>query len=271
MVISRRTFLRTGLAGGVGLAAGAGVYGFAYERQTIAVTRTSLRVPGLPPPLDGLRIGVLTDLHRSRLVSESHVASARALLMAERPDLVALLGDYVTWGDRKFMGSCVEALDGLVAPHGVFAAIGNHDDENAVRRALGRLHYDVLIDARTELRVRGEALTLAGIRYWTKRAREIRPVVRGHAGTVILLAHDPRRVAEAAALDVPVILSGHTHGGQIVLPVVGPVAARKFPIAEGTTRLGGTQLFVSRGIGTVFVPVRLNCPPEVAVVTLSAA
>jgi predicted MPP superfamily phosphohydrolase len=87
---------------------------------------------------------------------------------------------------------------------------------------------------------------------------------------VVLLAHDPRRLNEAAALDIPLVLSGHTHGGQVVLPGLGAVAAQKFPIVAGLGRLRQTVMFVSRGIGTVYVPVRLNCPPEVALLTLAA-
>ena len=85
---------------------------------------------------------------------------------------------------------------------------------------------------------------------------------------MILLAHDPRRLAEAAALDIPLVLSGHTHGGQVVLPGVGAVAAQKFPVVAGIGRRDSTTMFVSRGVGTVYVPVRINCPPEVAVLTL---
>ena len=84
---------------------------------------------------------------------------------------------------------------------------------------------------------------------------------------VLLLAHDPRRLLEAAALDVPIVLSGHTHGGQVVLPGLGAPAARKFPVTEGIG-VGGSTVFVSRGIGTVYLPVRINCPPEVAMLTL---
>ena len=83
-----------------------------------------------------------------------------------------------------------------------------------------------------------------------------------------MLAHDPRRLFEAAALDVPLVLAGHTHGGQVVLPVVGAVAAKKFPVIAGIGRRDRTTLFVSRGVGTVYVPFRVNCPPEVAVLTL---
>ncbi len=85
---------------------------------------------------------------------------------------------------------------------------------------------------------------------------------------MILLAHDPRRLDEAAALDVPLVLSGHTHGGQVVLPGLGAVAARKFPVVAGAGRRENTSIFVSRGVGTVYVPYRLNCPPDVSVITL---
>jgi predicted MPP superfamily phosphohydrolase len=76
------------------------------------------------------------------------------------------------------------------------------------------------------------------------------------------------RLTEASALAVPLVLSGHTHGGQIVLPWVGAVAAREFPVVAGSATRESTTIFVSRGVGTVYVPVRLNCPPEVAVLTI---
>jgi predicted MPP superfamily phosphohydrolase len=84
----------------------------------------------------------------------------------------------------------------------------------------------------------------------------------------MLLAHTPMRLAEAATLAVPLVLSGHTHGGQIVLPGIGAVAAREFPVVAGAGRRDTTAIFVSRGVGTVYVPVRINCPPEVALLTL---
>src|SRR4029077_19113832 len=96
-------------------------------------------------------------------------------------------------------------------------------------------------------------------------------LTRGAMGTTILLAHDPRRLTEAAALNIPLVLSGHTHGGQVVLPVIGAIAAQKFPVVAGLARQDRTTLFVSRGLGTVYVPVRVNCPPEVAVLTLQSA
>ena len=119
--------------------------------------------------------------------------------------------------------------------------------------------------------IRGEAVDLVGIRFWTKKQSDIADLVRQSAPTTVLLAHDPRRITEAAALNIPLVLSGHTHGGQVVLPGLGAVAARKFPIAAGTLRRDQTTMFVSRGVGTIYVPVRIECPPEVAVLTLQPA
>ena len=88
---------------------------------------------------------------------------------------------------------------------------------------------------------------------------------------MIMLAHTPIRLYEASELRMPVMLSGHTHGGQIVLPAIGPVAARRFPIIWGLGRRKSTSAFVTRGVGTVYIPVRVNCPPEVAILTLRRA
>jgi predicted MPP superfamily phosphohydrolase len=269
MPISRRAFIRTGVAGGVGVVA-AGAYGFAYERHHVTLTHATVPVADLPRALDGLRIGVLTDLHHSALVSQHDILGATQLLMSARPDLIVLLGDYVSWADRRYVTGCVEALAPLSAPCGVFAILGNHDEERMTPRALAARNFEVLLDARTDLRIRGEAIGLAGIRFWSKpgRAGDIRRLLVGSPRPTILLSHDPRRLTEASELGVPLVLSGHTHGGQIVLPLVGALAARKYPIAQGAMTQGRTSLFVSRGVGTVVVPVRLNCPPEAALVTL---
>jgi predicted MPP superfamily phosphohydrolase len=191
-----------------------------------------------------------------------------ALVMAERPDLIVLGGDYVTWGDRQYVGPSAEALAPLSAPNGVFAILGNHDDDHEMPAALAKNGVEVLKDARTHLVINGEGVDLAGIRYWTRRPADIAAVVRGATSPIVLLAHDPRRLTEAAALNVPLVLSGHTHGGQVVLPGLGAIAAQKFPVVAGIGRLRQTAMFVSRGVGTVYVPVRINCPPEVALLTL---
>ena len=271
MAITRRALLRSALAAGAGTLAGVGAYGYTYERHALEVTRATLAVAGLPAALSGLRIGLITDIHRSLFVSHEDVTRAVASLMAEIPDLIVLGGDYVTWGDREYVGASADALAPLGAPHGVFGILGNHDDDHDMPAALSRNGVQMLKDARTRLRVRNETIDLVGIRFWTKRQADIAALMRGAAPMTVLLAHDPRRLTEAAALNVPLVLSGHTHGGQIVLPLIGPMAAQKFPIVAGIGRRRRSTLFVSRGVGTIYVPVRINCPPEVAVLTLQPA
>ena len=268
--VTRRTLLKGLVASGVGAATGTSGYGYLYARHQLELTRQTIDVSGFPAALSGFRIGLLTDIHRSRWVSHEDVRHAVATLMAERPDLIVLGGDYVTRADRQYVAPSADALAPLSAPNGVFAILGNHDDDHEMPAALAKNGVEVLKDARTHLTVNGEGLDLAGIRYWTRRPADIATVVRDAAGPVILLAHDPRRLTEAAALNVPLVLSGHTHGGQVVLPIVGAVAAQKFPVAAGIARRGRTTMFVSRGIGTIYVPVRVNCPPEVAILTLRA-
>jgi predicted MPP superfamily phosphohydrolase len=271
MGVTRRAVLKALVATGAGAIAGPAAYGYLYSRHDLELTRANVPVAGLPAALAGLRIGLLTDVHRSYWVSHDDVTRAVNVLMLERPDLIVLGGDYVTWGDRQYVGPSADAMAPLAAPHGVFAILGNHDDDHDMPTALGRKGVEVLKDARTRLIIRHEPIDLVGIRFWTKKQVDIAALTRGAAPTTILLAHDPRRLTEAAALNVPLVLAGHTHGGQVVLPALGAVAARKFPVAEGLARRDRTTMFVSRGVGTIYVPVRLNCPPEVALLTLQPA
>ena len=271
---TRRDVLKSLAAAGIGVGVGAADHGYFYQRHHLRVTRQAIPVSGLAEGLSGLRIGFLTDLHRSGSVTHAMADSAVRALLAESPDLIVLGGDYVTWGGgraRFFVTPAAEALAPLRAPHGVFAILGNHDDDHDMPMALTRNGFTVLRDARTTIDVRGESLDIAGIRFWTRKAVDIARVIRGASTNLILLAHTPARLPEAVSLAVPLMLSGHTHGGQIVLPGLGAIAAREFPVVEGLARRQGTSVFVSRGVGTVYIPIRLNCPPEIAILTLEPA
>ena len=161
------------MAAAVGSTAGTAAYGYRYGRHELGVTEAVLPVNGLPAALSGLRIGLLTDVHRSRWMSDDDVAHAVNTLLLARPDLVVLGGDYVTWGDRQYIGPSAEALGHLSAPHGVFGILGNHDDDHQMPAALAAKGVEVLKDARTRLTINGESLELVGIRFWTKKASDI--------------------------------------------------------------------------------------------------
>jgi predicted MPP superfamily phosphohydrolase len=269
MRVSRRVALRS-LAGAGLVGAGIGAYGFGFGRRRVEVTRTLVRLPALPPALAGLRIGLVSDIHCGEFMPVERVAEAAELLMRERPELILLGGDHVTWHDRNALPVCADGLSALSAPLGVFAVAGNHDPENVLKRVFesnGRIR--VLNDERVELRASNESIALGGVRYWSQRTPDVRRVFRGASGFPILLAHDPRRLTQAAQLGLPLVLSGHTHGGQVVLPVVGAPAAWRFPVVAGLGRRNATTIYVTRGLGTVVVPVRFNCPPEIAILTLS--
>src|SRR5215207_2631263 len=179
MELTRRAALKGVIATAIGAVTGAASYGTLYERHRIGLTQASLAVSGLAPAHDGLRIAFLTDIHHSRLVPAGDVTAAVTLALGTRPDLIVLGGDYVTYGDRAYVGPVAELLGPLQATHGVFAILGNHDDDKDMPAALVRRGFTVLKDQRTTVDIRGEPLGIAGIRFWTRRTGEIARVLRG--------------------------------------------------------------------------------------------
>lgn len=252
--------------GATGAVVGGGAWGL-HERLAVVVTRDTLTVTGLPEAFRGFRIALLTDFHRSGLVPADLIASAVALAMQEKPDLIVLGGDFVTHFDARFAGPVADVLRPLTAPAGVVAVLGNHDDDRVVPGALTRTGIRVLRDDRLRLTMGGASVDFIGIGYWT-RTNRIAPLI-DRAALPVLLAHDPRRLTDAQALGIPLVLSGHTHGGQVVAPGVGSFNRFRFPVVAGSLRRGNSLVFVSRGIGTIYLPVRINCPPEVAILTLT--
>ena len=135
--MTRRDFIRSATAISVGALAGVGAYGVAYERHQIERITRDLSVRGLPPPFDGLRIGMITDVHHSAVVSAEDVMRAVNLLKEAAPDIVVLGGDYISFFDRSYVTPVAELLAPLaMAPQGSFAVLGNHDDEKEMPAAL---------------------------------------------------------------------------------------------------------------------------------------
>jgi predicted MPP superfamily phosphohydrolase len=275
--LTRRRLLKlmgAGLAA-VGACATCGACDALYlEPGWIRLERLEVRLRGLPRRLDGFRIVQLSDLHRSSDVSVDHISQAVELALQEHPDVVAMTGDFVT-GSAEYASSCAAALQPLAKGGRAFACLGNHDhwtDADVVERAISAVGITVL---RNDARELADGLWLAAVDdVWEQQAdlhRALRSAPTG-AG-LVLLAHEPD-YADVVAADgrVGLQLSGHSHGGQVRLPLLGalvvPYLAEKYDC--GLYELPGLTLYVNRGVGLIQPTVRFNCSPEVALITLRA-
>ena len=267
-------------------------YPFNYE-----LTEQDIFIRDLPPAFDGFRIAQLSDVHHSALVPLAEVRRAVELTQATRADAIVLTGDYTT-AARKYIEPCAEELARLSAPAGVWAVLGNHDhntDGLATRRALERRGIKVMTNINTQLARGGEELQLVGIDDWSWNQTDWEQAFKGVDRTrpSLLLSHQPRVLDLPQTEGVSLILSGHTHGGQIRLPFYGSPAAlmgEDFKYLRGRFELGGKQLYVDkcakchgdggqgtdkapqlyvvRGTGVIGVPVRFGARPEIAVIRL---
>ena len=235
----------------------------------IELTEHRIGLPNLPELFRGLRVVQLTDIHHGLYFPAAALSLAVELTNKLEPDIVALTGDFVT-RSRNYIEPAAEMLGALRAREGVFAVLGNHDfrvDADAIAAALDRHDIDVLRNRHVTLRRRGQKFCLAGIDDYLYRA-DLPRAIRGiPAGTpTVLLSHNPGIIEHAAEIGINLVLSGHTHGGQIRLPFIGCVYGRsdeKMRFKKGRDALGGTQIYVSRGLGTVVLPVRYGCPSEI--------
>jgi predicted MPP superfamily phosphohydrolase len=235
----------------------------------ISITQRTVSLAGLPESFRGLRILQLSDIHHSLFVPLEQVAAVVELSNRLQPDLVALTGDFVTYS-RNSVEPVAEMLGNLRAPSGVVAVLGNHDfrvGAKVIESALRRRGIEVLRNRHVVLRRGSDSLPVAGVDdygYGADMNRALHGIPRDTA--TLLLAHNPRLVGLAACHGVSLVLSGHTHGGQVNLPFLGTVYGRKpeqLRFKMGWDRLGGTQIYVSRGIGTVVLPWRWRCPAEI--------
>jgi uncharacterized protein len=276
--LTRREFLKwAGAAAAVGVGVPA-AYGGLVEAWAYEVTETVIRIRDLPERFEGFRIAQVSDVHHSRLVSIDEVRRVVALANETRADLIALTGDYTT-DYREYVEPCAEVLAELKAPEGVWAVLGNHDhrtDGPLTRAALRRRGIEVLTNQNTELRRGADVLQLAGVDDWGWGKADFKRAMQGvdTARPSLLLSHEPMALDVPETRGVSLILSGHTHGGQIRLPLVGAPAAyvwEHLKYLRGSYESEGTQLYVSRGTGVIGVPVRIGAPPEVAVIRLQRA
>jgi predicted MPP superfamily phosphohydrolase len=281
--ISRRNLFKAGIAAAAGLA----LYSAEIARHWLEITRRDIFLGNLPPVFDGLRIAQISDIHIDAFTEPfflRHVVQRTNLL---RPDALFLTGDFVTdgLGSRHFAAraawQCAAILKQLECRQ-LYAVLGNHDvmiGAKKVTEALTANGITVLRNAYLPLERPGGRIWLAGLddplEGRPKPDLAIPASIRNQPNEpIILMCHAPdyadHLLQQHAGQAVGLMISGHTHGGQVRLPLLGalslPPLGRKY--VEGLFQLGGLQLYVNRGIGTVDLPFRLNCPPEVTLFTL---
>ncbi|MBL8921173.1 MAG: metallophosphoesterase [Myxococcaceae bacterium] len=257
-------------------------WGFFVEPARLVAREEALPVPGWPPALNGLRVALLSDLHvGAPFIDAAKVREVRARIDAWRPDLVLLAGDVLVGhepGARAVApAQAVEPLKGWGAPLGVYATLGNHDwwvDGEATTRALEEAGLRVLENEAVPIETGRGRIWLAGLAdVWTRKTDAERALsfVTDDA-PVLAFTHNPDVFPDMPAR-FSVVFAGHTHGGQVRLPLLGaPIVPSKFGqrYARGAVVEDGRLLFVTTGVGTSVLPVRFGVAPEVALLTLVA-
>lgn len=275
--MTRRSFLRwIGSAGLLGLAASYPVF---IERYIVQTNTYRIPVPNLPPAFSGFRIVQLTDLHYGSLMPLSFIKKVIERANSIERDLIVCTGDYVhERNSTDEIDAVWPLLSELTAPAGVFSVLGNHDHWADTKRSQ---HW--LTKTGQDLRHKAAPITRNGSKLWFAGAGDF---YEDHKsldillGTIpesdcrIVLAHNPDTADTGFSARVDLMITGHTHGGQVNIPLIGPpfLPVRNKTYTSGLkTSPRGTTIFISRGIGWTIIPVRFNCYPEIAILELVLA
>jgi len=273
---ARRNFLRAANLAVFAAPAAVVGYGVFIERFQLRLREQTIEIPGLHQDLNGLRIVQLTDIHLSPFLSIRELDRAIAMANETRAHLALVTGDLITSaGDPVDL--CVNHLTALRADAGIFGCMGNHeryaDAEDYIEKYGARLGMRFLRRAAAPLKFGDATLNLAGVDYQRFQA----PYLKGAQKLVlpgafnVLMSHNPDVFPVAARLGYQLTVAGHTHGGQVRVEILNQdlnVARFFTPFVDGLYREGASSIFVSRGIGTIALPIRLGAVPEVALLRL---
>jgi predicted MPP superfamily phosphohydrolase len=253
-------------------------YGVYLAARQVGAREVKLEIAGLPKELDGFRISQITDVHLSPYLHVRQLARAVGMANEWRPNLTVLTGDYISFANDP-LEQCLDALASLRADLGVYGCLGNHEivarSESATTKGAALRGITMLRNDRIQLRSAGTELNLVGVDYEPKGTAYLKRVAglsRPKAFN-ILLSHNPDVFPRAVQLGFDLTLSGHTHGGQVTVEYLSQhlnVAKFYTPYVDGAYGIDGKGLYVSRGLGTIGVPVRLGVPPEVSLIRLCA-
>jgi predicted MPP superfamily phosphohydrolase len=277
-IVTRRNFLKAAGVAVIGLP----LYAGEISRHELWTERREIHLPRLPDAFRGFRIAQISDLHYGDFTEPFFIREAVRRVNSLNPDLVVITGDYITvssWSWRYipvWVERCAALLTEIECPVR-YGVLGNHDAEwNAkqVSAALTGHGIPVLHNRYVPLERDGKRLWLGGTGDALFRQMDLDTAVPPTSVSgdepVILLVHEPDVLPQVARCNVDLMISGHTHGGQVRLPFFPPLSLPPLgeKYVEGLFRMGSTQLYVNRGIGTVGVPFRFDCPPEVTLFTL---
>jgi predicted MPP superfamily phosphohydrolase len=278
--LTRRAFLQ----GGVLAAGGLALYAGEIERHWVDINPVSVRLKNLPEAFRGFRIAHLADFHYGEYSEPTFIRAVVSAVNGQRPDLIALTGDFVSSGPMAkrisvdFAHHCADLLGRLECPR-KFAVMGNHDafvGRREVTDALTSRDIGVLHNAAVPIEKGNARLWISGLADIIANKDVDLPaaIPRGRSAAtepLILMVHEPDYADTVIGSGVDLMLSGHTHGGQVRIPFLPPInlppLGQKY--VEGLFFLGDLQLYVTRGIGTVGVPFRFRCQPELTMITLT--
>jgi predicted MPP superfamily phosphohydrolase len=281
--ITRRKFIRLAAAAcGAAVAADSAL----IEPNRPRIVRQEIALRRWPTRLDGFTIVLLSDFHYDPYFSIHPLKAAISMVNALRADLIALTGDFVSMplfskDDEKAASAaepCADLLQQVHAPHGSWAVMGNHDFFTVPELVTSALHahgIQVLSNEAAAIEANGARFWLGGVDDVLGQTADLDETLHSIPSdeAVILLAHEPDYADEVARYPVDLQLSGHSHGGQVRLPFVRPLylpeLARKY--VAGLYKIRDLTLYTNRGLGTLALPVRWNCPPEITLFTLRRA
>jgi uncharacterized protein len=245
------------------------------EANSLTLERVEITLKRLPKALDGFKIIHLSDTHHSPFTGLEHIERAVKIANRLKPDMFLLTGDYVSH-EREYIPPVASVLGRLKAKYGTYACLGNHDhwtDAGLVTHLFRGEGINVLVNQGLRFEARGASFWLAGVDDYMVGKTDVPAALRGSFPDEmkLLLAHNPIIFREAARSGVDLTLSGHTHGGQIKLRDEEKRILPRRKLKAGLHRRRTSQVYITRGIGTVVVPMRYHCPPEISLLELRSA
>lgn len=245
------------------------------EASSLSLEQVEIRLKRLPPKLDGFKIIHLSDIHHSPFTGLAQIERVVKIANRLKPDVFLLTGDYVSH-EREYIAPVAALLGKLKAKHGIYACLGNHDhwtDAELVTHLFRGEGINMLVNEGLRFEARGASFWLAGVDDYMVGKTDVRAALKGSFPDEmkLLLAHNPIIFREATRDGVDLTLSGHTHGGQIKFRDEEKRLLRTRKLRAGLYERKGSQVYVTRGIGTVVVPMRYQCPPEISLLELRTA